>query len=213
MNINVEKDGTKKRYKLINSWSDVTLEKWLKLIEFEGLTKTQESLETINLLSTMPKKIIRQLSVQDVAMIMTTLNKYKINTNKRLRKTFTLDKIEYGFHPNLEELTLGEWADIETFVQQGIQDNMANIMAILFRPIKESKNDAYIIEAYDGNISVRAEKFKKMSAEQVQKSLVFFWTFLNELCKISLSYLKAHLNEVKKTIPTKVLQKNGVTLV
>ena len=145
MNINVEKDGTKKRYKLINSWSDVTLEKWLKLIEFEGLTKTQESLETINLLSTMPKKIIRQLSVQDVAMIMTTLNKYKINTNKRLRKTFTLDKIEYGFHPNLEELTLGEWADIETFVQQGIQDNMANIMAILFRPIKESKNDAYII--------------------------------------------------------------------
>lgn len=213
MNINVEKDGTKKRYKLINSWSDVTLEKWLKLIEFEGLTKTQESLETINLLSTMPKKIIRQLSVQDVAMIMTTLNKYKINTNKRLRKTFTLDKIEYGFHPNLEELTLGEWADIETFVQQGIQDNMANIMAILFRPIKESKNDAYIIEAYDGNISVRAEKFKKMSAEQVQKSLVFFWTFVNELCKISLSYLKVHLNEVKKTIPTKVLQKNGVTLV
>ena len=72
MNINVEKDGTKKRYKLINSWSDVTLEKWLKLIEFEGLTKTQESLETINLLSTMPKKIIRQLSVQDVAMIMPT---------------------------------------------------------------------------------------------------------------------------------------------
>ena len=213
MNINVEKDGTKKRYKLINSWSDVTLEKWLKLIEFEGLTKTQESLETINLLSTMPKKIIRELSVQDVAMIMTTLNKYKINTNKRLRKTFTLDQIKYGFHPNLEELTLGEWADIETFVQQGIQDNMANIMAILFRPIKVSKNDAYIIEAYDGNISVRAEKFKKMSAEQVQKSLVFFWTFVNELCKISLSYLKGHLNEVKKTIPTKVLQKNGATLV
>lgn len=213
MKINVEKDGTKKSYNLINSWSDVTLDKWLKLIEFEGLTKTQESLETINLLSTMPKKIIRQLSVQDVAMIMTALNKYKINTNKRLRKTFTLDKIEYGFHPNLEELTLGEWADIETYVQQGVENNMANIMAVLFRPIKESKNDAYIIEAYDGNISVRAEKFKKMSAEQVQKALVFFWTFVNELLKISLSYLKGHLNEVKKTLATKVLPKSGATLV
>lgn len=209
MKINVDKEGKKKTYNLINKWSDVTLEKWLKLVEFEGLSKTEETLETINLLSTMPKKIIRQLSIQDVAMIMKSLNTFQQSTGKKFRKIFSLDNIDYGWHPNLEELTLGEWADIETFVQDGIQKNMPKIMAVLFRPIKERQNDAYIIEAYDGNIAVRAEKFKKMNAEQVQSALVFFWTFVNELLKISLSYLKEHLKEVNQVLETNPLQKSG----
>ena len=211
MKVKVKKEGKLKTYKIVDSWKDVTLEKWQQLVLGKKKSKTQEAKETIKALSTLPIKLVEEMSLSDVAAIFERLSKLQIEG--KLKKVYKIDGIEYGFLPDLDEITLGEWADIETFVQQGIQDNMANIMAILFRPIKESKNDAYIIEAYDGNISVRAEKFKKMSAEQVQKSLVFFWTFVNELCKISLSYLKAHLNEVKKTIPTKVLQKNGVTLV
>ena len=90
MKINVDKEGKKKTYNLINKWSDVTLEKWLKLVEFEGLSKTEETLETINLLSTMPKKIIRQLSIQDVAMIMKSLNTFQQSTGKKFRKIFSL---------------------------------------------------------------------------------------------------------------------------
>ena len=212
MNINVEKQGKKKTYNLINKWSDITLEKWLKLIEFEGLSKTEETIETITLLSNMPKKIIRQLGIEDVAVIMKSFNLFQTNTGKKFRKVFTVNNQEYGFHPNLEELTVGEWADIETFVQDGIEKNMPEIMAVLFRPIKERKNEAYIIDAYDGNIAVRAEKFKKMSAEQVQSSLVFFWSFVSELSQILLSYLKVHLKEMKQVLETNHLQKSGVTL-
>ena len=30
-----------------------------------------------------------------------------------------VNDIEYGFHPNLEEITLGEYADIEPYLKNG----------------------------------------------------------------------------------------------
>ena len=182
MKIKVEKQGKKKTYNLIKSWKDVTLEKWVQLIAFEKLSSTQETLEVLSVLTDMPKKLIRELAIQDVANIMSKINDLQADKKVTLKKIIEVDGKEYGFHPNLgQDLTLGEWADIETMIEQGLEDNMHNIMAILFRPILERENDAYIIQAYDGNIDVRAEKFKKMSAEQVQSALVFFWTLGNAL--------------------------------
>jgi hypothetical protein len=198
MKIKVEKEGKKKTYNLIESWEDVTLEKWVKLITFEKLSSTQEAMEVLAVLTDMPKKLIRELGIQDVANIMSRVTDLQREKKVRLKQIFELEGKQYGFHPNLEDLTLGEWADIETFMEQGLDNNMHNIMAVLFRPILEIENDAYIIEAYDGNIAVRAEKFKKMSAEQVKSALVFFFSFANVLSTTLLSSLKALLKEKKE---------------
>jgi len=81
---------------------------------------------------------------------------------------------------------------------------------VLFRPIVEKKNNLYTIEAYDGNIRMRAEEFKKMSAQQVQSSLVFFWSLGNELYKsIQLSSMEM-LKEMKTLLPQNHSQKSGV---
>jgi|TARA_R110002020_G_scaffold30039_5_gene94638 hypothetical protein len=199
MKIKVEKKGKKKTYNLIKSWKDVTLEKWVKLIAFEKLSSTQETLEVLSVLTDMPKKLIRELAIQDVANIMSKINDLQADKKVTLKKIIEVDGKEYGFHPNLgQDLTLGEWADIETMIEQGLEDNMHNIMAILFRPILERENEAYIIAAYDGNIDVRAEKFKKMSAEQVQSALVFFYRFVNALSTSILLSLQERLKENPK---------------
>ena len=198
MKIKVEKEGKKKTYNLIKSWEDVTLEKWVKLITFEKLSSTQEAMEVLGVLTDMPKKLIRELALQDVANIMSKVTELQREDKVVLKKIIKLEGKQYGFHPNLEDLTLGEWADIETFMEQGLDNNMHNIMAILFRPILEIENDAYIIDAYNGNIAVRAEKIKKMSAEQVKSALVFFWSFANVLSTTLLSSLKVHLTEKKE---------------
>ena len=70
-------------------------------------------------------------------------------------------------------------------------------MAVLYRPIKEKKNDIYIINAYDGNIRLRAEEMKKMSAQQVQSALVFFYNFAKELSVILPSFLMEQLKEMQ----------------
>ena len=70
-------------------------------------------------------------------------------------------------------------------------------MAVLYRPIKTREGNKYTIEAYDGNISIRAEEMKKMSAEQVQSALVFFWAFANVLLMTLESFLIMVQKETK----------------
>ena len=83
---------------------------------------------------------------------------------------------------------------------------------ILYRPIVEENNDVYTIEAYDGNITIRAEEMKKMSAEQVQSALVFFYHFATLLLLTLESSLTQVLKEMKMQLPQNLLQKSGVGL-
>ena len=212
MKVKIKKKGKKKEFKLISSWSEVTLEKWLKLIDYQKGTKSKEAKDTIAALSDIPKNLLSQLELKDVAVIMGKIAELQEKQNSSLKRVIEIEGKRYGFHPNLDDITLGEFADIETFVKNDIDNNLPELMAILYRPIVEEKNDIYIIEAYDGNISIRAEEMKKMSAEQVQSALVFFYTLGNELLKTLPSYLMERLKEMKKRLPQNPSQKNGVGL-
>jgi len=197
MKVKVKKEGKVKEFKLINSWEEVSLEKWLKLIDFETGTKTEEATETIAALSNIPKKLIKELALSDVATIMSRIAELQQKQDTKLKRIIEIDGIEYGFHPDLDSITLGEYADLETFIKNGIEKHLPEICAVLFRPIKEKKNDIYIIDAYDGDIRLRTEEMKKMSAEQVQSALVFFYTFVKELSAILPLYLMEQLKETK----------------
>tara|TARA_A100001201_G_C4024061_1_gene181481 strand:+ start:47 stop:649 length:603 start_codon:yes stop_codon:yes gene_type:complete len=199
MKVKIKKNGKKKKYNVIESWSDVTLENWIKLIEIKEKITSEEALETINIISDIPKKLIKEMSIQDVAIIMKHLSNLQLQENSSLHQIITIDGQQYGFHPNLEDLTLGEYADIETMIQSGIKSKMPEIMAILYRPIVEKEKDIYAIEAYDGNIRIRTEKMKKMSAEEVQGALVFFWTFVTNFLMTMLSYLTERTAQMIKT--------------
>ena len=211
MKVKIKKEGLKKEtYNLIDSWSDVTLEKWLKLIDAETGSQTKEAEETIAAVSDIPKKLIKELPLRDVAVIMNKIAKLQSEQNTTLKKTFKIDGIEYGMHPDLSEITLGEYADIETFIKAGLEKNMPEIMAVLFRPITDqTKTGVYTIAAYDGNIKIRAEQFKKMSAEQVQAALFFLSNLGKEFVKILPLFLKERNQEIMKELQTEILQKDG----
>ena len=69
MRLQINKDGKESVYTLINSWNDVTLDKWVKLISKKEKTTSQEAIETISVLTDIPKKLITKLSINDVAAI------------------------------------------------------------------------------------------------------------------------------------------------
>ena len=198
MKVKIKKKGKVKEFELISSWEDVTLEKWLQLVNSIEGTKTQEAEATIAALSTIPKQLVKELPLSDVALIMGKIAELQQEQNSSLKRIIEIDGIEYGFHPDLSEITLGEFADIETFIKNDIEKHLPELMAVLYRPIKEKKNDVYIIEAYDGNISIRAEEMKKMSAEQVQSALRFFFALGKMLSKILPLYLMEKLMVMKK---------------
>ena len=189
MKVKIKKKGKQKSYNLITSWADVTLEKWIKLIAAQTGTKTKEARETIAAMSDIPKSLIDEMALKDVAIIMSKLSELQGEKNTELKKIIEIEGQQYAFHPNLDDLTLGEYADIETFIKAGLEKKMPEIMAVLFRPITEREKDVYAIAAYDGKIAIRAEKMKRMSAEQVQSALVFFYHFAQVLLMILQSFL------------------------
>lgn len=211
MKLKIQKAGKTQEFNLINSWSDVNLDKWAKLVSIKTKTNSQEAVETISVLADMPKRLIKELAIKDVSKILEKIAVMQSQAESKLTKIITIDDIEYGFHPNLDELTLGEYADIETLINNNIEDNLAELMAILFRPIIEKKNKIYTIGSYDAEITIRAEAMKKMSGQQVQNAMVFFWIFGKELLRILPLYLMEL--SLKKMQELKDLEKGGVGLV
>ena len=198
MKIKIKKKGKAKEFKLISKWEDVTLESWMKLMDFHEGTKSEEAVGTIEELSNIPKDLIKQLELKDVAVILNRVSELQAKQDSSLKRIIEIEGNRYGFHPNLDSITLGEYADIETFIKNDIDKNMPELMAVLYRPIIKEKNEVYTIEAYDGEIAMRAEEMKKMSAEQVQSALVFFYNLGNEFVPIMQSYLIQTLKEMKK---------------
>jgi len=131
MKVKVKKKGKVKEFKLINSWEDVTLEKWLQLIDFEKGTKTEIATETIAELSNIPKQLVKELALSDVAVIMSRIAELQQEQDTKLKRIIEIDGIEYGFHPDLSSITLGEYADLETFLKNGMEKNLPEIMAVL----------------------------------------------------------------------------------
>ena len=213
MKVKIKKKGKVKEFKLISSWTDVTLESWIKLVDFHNGTKSSEALETIAELSNIPKNLINSLELKDVALIMSKVAELQHKQNSSLKRIIEVEGKRYGFHPDLDSITLGEWADLETYIKNDIEKNLPEVMAILYRDIvEETDNGVYTIKSYKGDISIRAEKMKKMSAEQVQSALVFFYHFVIELLGILPSYLMERLKETEKQLQQNPLQKSGDTL-
>jgi len=211
MQVNIKKDGKKNTYNLIKSWDDVTLEKWAKLIDGNNKSKPKEALDTITMLSDIPRKLVKELSINDVSNILNKIAELQNKASSRLKKIVKVDGVEYGFHPDLSEITLGEYADIETYIQNGIDKNLPKIMAVLYRPVVEKNGKHYSIKGYNGSeVKMRSEKFKKMKAVDVNSCLVFFWTLGNELSTILPLYLMERMKEVKQSLQMKSSQVSGV---
>ena len=198
MKVKIKNKGKVKEFNLINSWDDVNLETWTKLINHKSKSKSKEALSVISELSNIPKDIINKLDLSTVATIMGRIGELQSKANQSLTRIIEIEGTRYGFHPDLDCITLGEYADIETFIKMDIDKHLPEVMAILYRPIVEEKNGIYTIEAYDGQIKLRTEEMKKMSSQEVQNALVFFYLFARTFVKtMALSSIEM-MKEMKK---------------
>jgi hypothetical protein len=114
----------------------------------------------------------------------------------KLITTFTMKDTSYGFIPDLDKITLGEYIDLDTNL--GDWNNMHKAMAVLFRPIKDVHKGKYIIDEYKDGLG--AEKYKEMPLEIVMGSLLFFYNLKNELLETILNSLNKEV-KMKLTIP------------
>jgi hypothetical protein len=210
MKVKINKDGKAKEFKLINKWEDVTIDTYSKLMTFTNGTKSSEALATLTELSNIPKELLNQLELKHIVLMLEKLSHLQSQEDTTLKNIIEINGVEYGFMPDLDSISLGQYADIETFIKNGIDKNLPELMAVLYSPIKLKKNDIYIIEPYDGDIRLRAEEMKQMSATQVHSALVFFYHFGSVLLTtLQLSLIEV-LQGMKTPLQVNPLPTNGV---
>ena len=197
MKITITKDGKNKTYNLPTDWNRVSIGTYMKTVQaLEVNTETQE-LETagnlIHALTKIPRQQVDELPVNYIKDINTNVvSLLSQPINDKLKFVIKIKGIEYGFHPKLREISLGEFVDLEQYITKGISQNMHKIMSVLYRPIVKRKGSRYQIEDYGATpIEERAELFKEeMTVGDFNGASVFFYNFATELLKFSNRYLK-----------------------
>ena len=101
-----------------------------------------------------------------------------LNQTPKHTERFEMNGIEYGFIPDLDEMSLGEYIDMDNNVSKWEQMHVA--MNVLYRPIKTSKVGKYNIEEYDVK---NPEKMKDMPLGAAIGSVFFFLNLGMELSK------------------------------
>lgn len=188
--------------------SDITLEQYQKFAKLN----TEENQNSNFLLHKMVEifcrldlKDIARIKYQYVNSIVSDLNNI-FNTKTELIQTFKLKGIEYGFIPKLDDITLGEYIDLDNNISDW--ETMHKAMAVLYRPITLQKGDRYQIEEYTAKEDT--EKFKDMPLDVVMGSLVFFWSLSSELLQTTLKYLAKEMEGNLTIQQRQALEESGV---
>lgn len=137
-----------------------------------------------------------------------------LDATPEMEYTFMHEGIEYGFIPDFQKLTLGEYVDLENYIGKAKEWHKA--MAVLFRPVTQKIGELYDIEPYIGD-SNSHDVAKTFPASHFINCTVFFYNLSKLLLVNSAFYLgkllKSKEMENLKTLVSKdSLVKDGAGL-
>ena len=118
---------------------------------------------------------------------------------------FMIGDIEFGFIPELEEITFGEYVDLDSHLQSW--DKFHKAMAVLYRPIKTRSGDKYEIAEYNPNKDME-ELMQYAPLDVCIAASVFFWTLESDLLQATLNYLETEMKKEKSLSQTLAKQLN-----
>jgi hypothetical protein len=141
-------------------------------------------------------KAIKQKDLEDMLI---QIDK-GLETPAQFVNTFFIDDVEFGFIPNLDKITGAEYFDLSKYGTE--VETLNNLMAVLFRPIKNKdafKN--YSIVDYLGT-SEWADIMKLTPMNVVNGELFFFLNLSTELVNYTQKYMQVEQVREKSLVTT-----------
>lgn len=164
----------------------------ITLKQYQKFLKVQDSKQNNNFIQTKMIEIFCNVKMQDALNIKLSdadriagLISNMFDQKPDLVKSFWLNNVEYGFVPDLDEITLGEYIDLDTYM--GEWENIQIAMNVLYRPIKQKLGEKYLIEEYDPD---KKDRLINMPMDAVFGSIIFFYRLGIELSKTMMNYLE-----------------------
>ena len=184
--------------------SEMTLgqyQDWLKVSEGKELATFLQQ-KIIEIFCGLTLKQVMLIKASEIDRLVADISNIFVEEPKFIDR-FDYGGKEFGFIPKLDEISFGEYVDLDTYLQDW--QLMHKAMAVLFRPITLKRKDKYLIEDYES-----AEKYdlKCMPLNVVFGSLVFFYHLRSELLRHILNYL-ANQTGIKVSPKLRGFLKNG----
>lgn len=151
-------------------------QKW-SLANTEDADKEFLLFKTIEIFCGLDMRVVSQFPLEQAEDIAEEIFAV-LDQKKPFQNRFTLDGVEFGFVPDLEAISIGEYIDLEN----GLKDvkEFHKAAAVLFRPIVKSSGPLYTVESYNPNSEV-VNRAKTFPMGAVSSAIVFFYNIANEL--------------------------------
>ena len=96
-----------------------------------------------------------------------------LNEKPTLVKTFKYNGVEYGFHPKLEDISMGEYVDLDEYLKEPYK-NAEKVLGVLYRPITSKMYGRHLVETYDPD-KHNGLGFQDLGADIFLGCLLFFY--------------------------------------
>lgn len=184
----------KARLNIPNKLSEITLRKYQKFVKLnvEDVDERFLQIKMIEIFCEVSHENVLKIKFIDADKVTSVLGDM-FTQKPDLVSKFKLNGIEYGFIPELDDISFGEYIDLDTYL--GDWENIHTAMNVLYRPIKSQKGERYIIEDYDVETK---DNLLDMPMDAVISSVFFFYHLGKDLSVVMNRYLQ---KEATKTQP------------
>ena len=179
---------------LPNSLSEIPLSRYQEFVAMKEKSNDEELIanKMIQIFCGLQLGEVAKIKLKDLNGLIKHFTEV-FSEKPQLIRNFKIKNIEFGFIPNLENISFGEYVDLEHHLKDWSTYHKA--MAVMFRPIKEKHKDKYSIIDYEPNEDMQ-DLMKFAPLDVAISASVFFWSLGSELLQATLTYLK---NELMKT--------------
>ena len=190
------------------SLNDIPLYQYQKFIKtFENaddITEEYAGIKMLEIFCGLKIDEALEVKISDVNKITDKINK-ALSEKPLLVTRFKLGNTEFGFVPQLDDLTFGEFVDIENNI--GDWESMHKAMSVLYRPITERIKGKYQIEKYRGDSWHDA--MLNMPSSVAISAINFFFHLENDLLKATLAYSETQTQDQLQDEPTISINNGG----
>lgn len=165
------------------SLNEITLGQYQEFDSLDLKNDADVQLKMIEIFCKVPSVVVRNMKATDIVEICNIINAM-FETKHQLINTFKLEGQEYGFIPSLEDMTFGEYVDLDTFI--GEPENLHRAMNVLYRPIDLRQGNRYTLKEY---IPDNSKDAKDYPLDAVLGAMVFFYSLGKDLSLVMMNSL------------------------
>ena len=163
--------------------NDITLEQYQRfaLINTEEQDKEFFMFKTIEIFCGVDIALVSKMRLKDAESISNEVLEV-LQQNVPFTNKFELDGVKYGFIPDLQAISLGEFIDLEEGLSKDKDFHKA--ASVMFRPIVKEFGELYTIDGYEASTEMH-HVMKQAPVGVISAAIVFFYNIAKELLKAS----------------------------